>query len=147
MAAPSSTRHTAIWRAGALACIALACALLFGAVAVRSAVAKQTQTQRTLRISVNRPGTVVSGDTVTMRCRAKDQNGKAIKGVNVTFTWYLPEETRTQVRTTNADGLAKASRVTTCGPASDFEAKVVVTARWHGQVKKVTRTFTITGGT
>jgi len=147
MAAQSSSRRTSLRRAGALIIAAVAVALLFGTVAVQPAAAKLTHAERTLRIAVNKPGTVVSGDTVTMRCRAKDQKGKAIKGVSVTFTWYLPEGTRTQVRTTNADGLAKASRVTTCGSASDFDAKVVVTARWHGQVKKVTRYFTIFGGT
>ncbi len=147
MAAQSNSRRTSLRRAGALVLVAVAVALLFGAVAVQPAAAKLTHTERTLRIAVNKPGTVVSGDTVTMRCRAKDQKGKAIKGVSVTFKWYLPEGTRSQVRTTNADGLAKASRVTTCGSASDFDAKVVVTARWHGQVKKVTRYFTILGGT
>jgi len=147
MAAQSNTRLTWLRRTGALCVVAVACASLLNAVAVRPAAAAQTTTERTMRIAVSKPGTVISGDTVTMRCRAKDQKGKAIKGVRVTFKWYLPEGTRAQERTTNADGLASASRVTDCGSGGDFEAKVVVTARWHGQVKKVTRSFTIIGGT
>lgn len=146
MAARSIAHPASLSRTGALCVVAVACALLLSAVAVRP-VAAQTPMERTMRIGVNTPGTATSGDTVTMRCRAKDQMGRAIKGVGVTFKWYLPEGTRTQGRTTNADGLAAASRVTDCGSAGDFEVKVVVTARWHGQVKKVTRTFTIIGGT
>ena len=146
MAAQSNARLTSLRRTGAL-CVVVACALLLSAVVVRPAAAAQTTMERTMRIAVSTPGTVISGDTVTVRCRAKDQKGKAIKGVRVTFKWYLPEGTRAQERTTNADGLASASRVTDCGSGGDFEAKVVVTARWHGQVKKVTRSFTIIGGT
>jgi hypothetical protein len=147
MAARSNARLTGLRRTGALCVAAVACALLLSALAVRPAAAAQTPTERTMRIAVSTPGRVISGDTVTMRCRAKDQKGKAIKGVGVTFKWYLPEGTRAQKRTTNADGLASAGRVTDCGSAGAFEVKVVVTARWHGQVKKVTRTFTIIGGT
>ena len=146
MAAQSNTRLTWLRRTGALCVVAVACALLLSALAVRPAAA-QTPMERTMRIGVNTPGTATSGDTVTMRCRAKDQKGTAIKGVGVTFRWYLPEGSRAQERTTNADGLASAGRVMDCGSAGVFEVKVVVTARWHGQVKKVTRSFTIIGGT
>lgn len=147
MAARSNARLTWLRRTRALCVVAVACALLLSAVAVRPAAAAKTPMERTMRIAVSTPGSVISGDTVTMRCRAKDQKGKVIRGVAVTFKWYLPEGTRAQERSTNADGLASASRVADCGSAGDFEAKVVVTARWHGQVKKVIRTFTIIGGT
>lgn len=147
MADQSITGRTSLRRTGAVCVVAVACALLLGAVVVRPAAAKVAQAERTMSIAVNKPGTVISGDKVTMRCRARDQKGKVIKGVKVTFKWYLPEGARTQERTTNADGLATASRVTTCDSAGTYKAKVVVTARWHGQIKKVTRSFTIIGGT
>ena len=90
---------------------------------------------------------MTSGSTVTMRCRAKDQNGEAVKGVKVSFRWRLPEGTRTQARVTGSSGLAAAGRVTDCGSSGDFKARVVVTATWHGQTRSVTRIFTIIGGT
>jgi hypothetical protein len=118
-----------------------------GALAASAAWVQPAAATRILHISVNRPGTVVSGTTVVMRCRAKDQAGKAIRGVEVTFRWRLPEGLRTHHRTTDASGLARASRIASCGSSAEFSAKVVVTATWRSQVKKVIRYFTVTGGT
>jgi len=143
----SSASHRAAHRlAGALCLAVLACVLLPGVIAATPAAAQQ-RAARTLSISVNKPGSVASGSKVTLRCRAKDQTGKAIRGVNVTFRWRLPEGTRTQTRTTNSSGVATAARVTTCGSASDYRARVIVTATWGGQTRKVTRYFIIIGGT
>lgn len=145
MTADFSTRRARL-RGGALIVLAALTALLFG-LATQSAAAAELQATRTLRISVSQPGTITSGSTVTVRCRAKDQKGKAIKGARVTFRWRLPEGTRTQTRITDGKGLASASRVTTCENASQYRARVVVTARWRSQTKQVTRSFWIVGST
>jgi hypothetical protein len=127
--------------------LALGCAVLLGAAQPQPAAAGISNGTRLLHISVSKPTTVVTGSTVTMRCRARDQAGKAIKGVRVTFRWYLADGVVTQRRVTNAQGLASASRLVDCGSSDSYDAQVVVTARWHGQVKRVTRSFTIAGGT
>jgi hypothetical protein len=65
----------------------------------------------------------------------------------VTFSWRLPNGRSSHVVATNRNGVARNSHTTDCGSAAEFRAKVVVTARWHGQVRQVTRYFTIAGGT
>ena len=146
MTAPPAAHRTAPRLFGPVFIAVLACVMIAGLVAVRPAGA-QTRAARTLTISVNRPSVVASGATVTMRCRAVDQDGEAIRGVRVTYRWRLPEGTRTQARTTAANGLAAVARVTDCGSSGDFRARVVVTATWRGQTRSVTRSFTIIGGT
>jgi len=142
--APSRSPATIRRLTAALFLVALICALLVGAAWTPPSASAAT---RTLRISVSRPGTVHSGTRVTIRCRARDQTGRAIRGVRVVFRWRLPEGRRTQTRYTNVNGLATASRIASCGSASEFRARVVVTATWRGQVRQVTRYFTIIGGT
>lgn len=127
--------------------VALACALALGAARPYSAAAGIAAGARTLHLAVNKPGTVITGSTVTLRCRAKDQAGKAIKGVKVTFRWYLPDGTATQRRVTSSQGLATAGRLVDCGSADSFDARAIVTAVWRGQTRKVTRAFTVIGGT
>jgi len=124
-----------------------ACALALGALLSGPAAAGRQSSTRTLRITVTKPGEVYSGATLTLRCSAKDQNGMAIKGVDVTYRWRLPQGSPVDKSRTNAAGRATASRTTTCGSGSDYHARVTVTARWRGQVKQVVRSFTIIGGT
>jgi len=145
IASPASHR-TALRLIGML-CLAVFAGILAAGVVAAQPAAAQKRAARTLTVSVSKPGVVLSGSRVTMRCRAKDQNGKVIAGAKVTFRWSLPEGPRTQTRTTGADGVAAASRVTDCGSAGDYRAKVVVKATWRGQVRQVTRFITIIGGT
>jgi hypothetical protein len=144
MTTSPASHRTALRLTGALCLAIVACVLAAGTVPTQPAAARAA---RTLTISVNKPTAVMSGGTVTLRCRARDQNGKAVSGVQVAFRWRLPEGTRTQARMTGSSGLAAAGRVTDCGSGGDFTARVVVTATWHGQTRSVTRTFTIIGGT
>jgi hypothetical protein len=123
------------------------CAVALGALMSGPAAADRRSSARTLRITVNRPGDVYSGARLTMRCRAKDQQGAAIKGVDVTYRWRLPQGTMVDRTKTNAAGLATARRTTTCGSGTDYRARVTVTASWRGQVVQVVRSFTIIGGT
>lgn len=125
----------------------LTCALALGALLAGPAAASRQSSARALRITVSKPGEVYSGTRLTVRCRAKDQRGVAIKGVDVTYRWRLPQGIRVDRRRTNAAGWATASRTPVCGSGSDYRARVTVTARWHGQVKQVVRYFTIIGGT
>lgn len=145
MPASSGSRRVAHRLVAALALVV--CAVAAGAVLVRPADAGEQRAVRKMSIVVNKPGTVVSGTEVTIRCRARDQAGKPVKGAQVSFRWHLPNGTCTHTHATNTNGVAANSHVTDCGSAADYSAKVVVTARWHGQVRTVTRYFTIIGGT
>lgn len=142
-------------RSAALCLAAPTCAVAQGAAAPHPAdaagaaqtaerTAKPARTQRTLRISVNRPSTVHSGSAVTVR-RARGHQARVIKGGSVTFRWLLPEGARTRKRPTDADGLATARRVIRCDSVGELGTKAVVTARWHGPARKVIRRFTIIG--
>jgi hypothetical protein len=122
------------------------CTVALGALS-GPATADRQSSARTLRITVTKPGDVYSGARLTMRCRAKDQRGVAIKGVEVTYRWRLPQGTPADKRKTNAAGLATVRRTTTCGSGTDYRARVTVTAIWRGQVVQVVRSFTIIGGT
>lgn len=136
------------WRLEAAALLVLlTCAFALGGLLAGPAEASRQNSARELRIIVTKPGDVFSGARLTIRCRAKDQSGAAIKGVDVGYRWRLPQGTRVDKRTTNAAGLATASRTTTCGSGGDYRARVTVTARWRGQVKQVVRSFIIIGGT
>jgi hypothetical protein len=121
--------------------------LVVGAAFSSPAGAAEQRSTRKMSLVVTNPGTVVSGDTVTTRARARDQAGRPIKGAAVVFWWRLPNGTCSHAETTNTKGAAANSHTTDCGSAAEFHAKVVVTARWHGQVRRVTRSFTIVGGT
>ena len=134
-------------RPEAAALLPFACAVALGALLSGPAAADRQNSTRTLRITVTKPGDVYSGARLTMRCRAKDQLGVTIKGVDVTYRWRLPQGTLVDKSKTNAAGQATASRTTTCGSGTDYRARVTVTARWRGQVKQVARSFTIIGGT
>jgi hypothetical protein len=122
-------------------------AVAAGAVLARPADAGEQRTARKMSITVNKPGIVVSGTEVTIRCRARDQAGKAVKGAQVSFRWHLPNGSCTHTQVTNANGVAANSHVTDCDSAAVYKAKVVITARWDGQIRTVTRYFTIVGGT
>ncbi len=139
-----SRQTTRIWTA--LALVAFAGALAVGTLLVDASVAGGQRSARKMSISVNKPGEVASGEEVIMRCKAKDQDGKPIRGATVAFRWHLPNGVCTHQATTNARGVAKNSHTPDCGSAEQYKAKVVVTARWHGQVRRITRYFTVTGG-
>ena len=139
--------HSARRLCAAVALALLVCGLIAGAVFPGPAAAGEQRAARKMSMTVNRPGTVISGDQVTLRARLKDQKGRPISGAKVTFWWRLPNGTCSHHAVTNTHGAAANSHTTDCGSSSEYRAKVVVTARWHGQVRQVTRSFTIVGGT
>jgi hypothetical protein len=144
MAVPHRIAHRLI---ASLTLAAFAVLLVGHAVVVPSSATADGRADRKMTISVNAPRVVVSGTKATIRARATDQSGRVIKGATVAFAWRLPDGRHSITRTTNASGVATSSRITDCGSASDYEAKVVVTANWRGQTQTRTRYFIITGGT
>lgn len=143
MAASHNTAHRLIV---SLTLVAFAGLLVAATITVPSAAAADRRGDRKMTITVNDPGVVISGTKVTMRARATDRSGRAIKGATVVFAWRLPDGRHSISRTTNAHGVATSSRITDCGSAADYKAKVVVTATWRGQTQARTRYFIITAG-
>ncbi|MBM3147576.1 MAG: hypothetical protein FJ000_06735 [Actinobacteria bacterium] len=110
------------------------------------ATAEQAAAVRALKISVNRPDSVLSGTRVVARVRAFDQSGKAIKGVRVRFRWTYDGVTRTAVSFTGPRGRTSNGRRFDCG-SSFFKVTLKVRATWKDQVRRVTRSFWVSGGT
>jgi hypothetical protein len=144
MAGPHRIAHRLI---ASLTLVAFAGLLVGHAALMPSSATADGRTDRKMTITVNAPRLVISGTKATIRARATDQSGRAIKSATVAFAWRLPDGRHSIARTTNANGVATSSRSTDCGSAADYKAKVVVTATWRGQTQTRTRYFIITGGT
>lgn len=78
--------------------------------------------------------------TVTAHCKAKDQNGKAIKGVKCVFTWHYKTVSHSITRYTNSAGRATNARYIS-GATVGFKVWIRIRCTWKGQVKKCSTWF------
>jgi hypothetical protein len=78
---------------------------------------------------------------VTVTCRAKDQAGRGIKGVKVTFTWHYKTTTPKETATTNSDGIARCTRYI-AGATAGYKVVVSITATYNGVTKTTSVSFT-----
>ena len=87
-----------------------------------------------------------SYSTVTVSCHARDQDGKPIKGVQVSFTWHFAQSTPVTKAHTDGTGLALSKRGIGC-PGRGFKVIITVRATWKGQVAKTRTHFYGSGST
>lgn len=117
---------------------AFAAQLLLGLCANPAVALRQLRVSATIAAHDAEPFT-----DVTPRVTAKDQNGRAVKGVRCVFTWHLKTATPRAIRYTNAAGVARHTR--TIGKASSgYRVWVTVKCAWRGQVKNC-RTWFVPG--
>ncbi len=78
---------------------------------------------------------------VTAYGKAKDQLGRPIGGVKVSFTWHYKTVTHTMTAYTNASGVASVTR-NISGATAGLRVPITVTANYKGAVRTTTTGFT-----
>lgn len=117
-----------------------ALAILFVALML-AVLAPAAQASRTLRVSAS-----ISNHhprqytTVTARCRAHDQNGRAIKGVRCVFTWHYKTISHAIVRRTNSRGRCSSTRYIS-GATIGYKVVIRIHCTWRGQTKNCSTWF------
>ena len=78
---------------------------------------------------------------MTAYCKAVDQRGLPISGVDVTFTWHYKSTAPVETRTTASDGVATCTR--SIGNATaGYTVVINMSASWSGQYKSTSASFT-----
>lgn len=77
---------------------------------------------------------------VTVKCRAKDQAGRSIKGVKCTFVWHYKTTTPKETRSTGSDGIARCTR-NISGATAGYRVVVTITATYGGVTKTTSTSF------
>ena len=104
-------------------------------------LAPAAQATRTLRVSASisnyHPKQYTS---VTSYCQAKDQNGKAIKGVKCVFTWHYKTISHAVTGKTNATGTASSTRYISSATIG-YKVVISIHCTWSGQSKNCSTWF------
>jgi hypothetical protein len=117
-------------RWSALTLMALA---LIALCAVGFVAAPQAHARPAFQLTVNRPLTPAPGDTVTLKAVVRRNDGSAIRGARVKFTWNLAGTVVTTVSTSNDRGIAVCHRLITCSGTVTAHIR----ATWNGRARAV----------
>lgn len=78
---------------------------------------------------------------VTAYCKAKDQAGRPLSGVRVTFTWHYKTTTPSESSATSSSGVASCTRYIS-GATEGYRVIITITASYRGVTKTASTSFT-----